>query len=102
MRGTRSHRIGLSFAIGVYELDRNQLLIKDGICLCDTERVFEDWLDGPPDVYDLVASAKQSGSFGWEVVLDTLRACGIGLVNVDTLDWAAQGYGLVWIGGKDA
>ena len=102
VRRIRSHRIGLSFAVGIYELDGNQLLIEDGRCLGDGKRVFEDGLDGPPDVYDLVASAKQGGGFGWEVVLDTLGACSVGLVDVDTLNWAAQGYGLVWIGGKDA
>ncbi len=60
----------------------------------DGERVFADGFYGPPEVDDLVASLEEGRGFVWEVVGDAAGGCGVGLVDVDALDGAAEGHGL--------
>lgn len=45
------------------------------------------------DVDDLETLLEQLVGFFWEVVLDAIFGCFIGLVDVDSLAWATEGSG---------
>lgn len=88
--GVRLDRIRLSFAVGIDELDRNKVTIRNRVCICHREGVFQDRLDGTPDVDYLVSAFKKLGSIFWEVEGDSGFGCIVGLVNVHTLNWTAK------------
>lgn len=94
----RLHRVCLSLTVRIDQLDGHQLVVRDGVRFCDAQGVFEDCLDGPPDVDDLVAAFEQRFSFIGQVVGHARAAGGVGLVDVDALDGAAEGDGLGGVG----
>ena len=53
---TGPHSIRLACPVRINQFDRHEFVIRDGMGGRDTERVFEDRLDGPPDVDDLKTS----------------------------------------------
>lgn len=77
--------------MGVDEFDGDEVGVRDGVCVCDGERVFEDCLDGSPDVDDLVAAPEEGCGFGGEMVRDSVFGRRVGLVDVYALDGAAEG-----------
>lgn len=93
-----SHAVSLPSAVGINELDGNQLVVIDGVCSGDRERIFADSFDGPPDVDDLKSAFEKRLSLFRKVVGHALRGCGVGLVDVDSLDGAAKG---LWNGDGD-
>ena len=58
--------------------------------ICHREGVFQDCLDGTPDVDDLVSAFQKLGSIFWEVEGDSRLGRLVGLVNVHTLNWTAK------------
>lgn len=88
--GVRLNGIRFSFAVGVDELDRNKITIWNRVCICHREWVFQDCLDGTPDVDDLVSAFQKLGSIFWEVEGDSRLGRLVGLVNVHALNWAAK------------
>lgn len=60
--------------------------------------MFQNLLDGSPDVDDLVTSAKESFCFGGETVCHSFRADFVGLVDVGSLDGTTQENGLLLVG----
>jgi len=70
----------------------------------DSERVFEDAFDGPPDIDDLDAGLKERGGFVGEMVRDAGERGSIRLVDVDAGYGAANhgrvgGFGVGGVGG---
>ena len=66
--------------------------------LSDGKRVFQDALDGTPDIDDLVAGLEQLVRLLWEVVGDAGVCGGVGLVDMDAVDRAAEGcYWWCWL-----
>lgn len=81
----RPNRESLPHSIRVYELDRHQVAIRYCPGVCNTEWIFEDGLDGAPDVDNLIAALKELIGFFGKVVAHAVDSCFIGLVNVDAL-----------------
>jgi hypothetical protein len=48
--------IGLPFAIGVNELDGNEIAVRHAVSICNSEWVFEYSSNRTPDIDDLVSS----------------------------------------------
>ena len=59
----------------------------------DGERVFEDGLDGPPDVDDLVAGFEELVCFRGKVVWDAALCGGVGLIDVHAVYGATEAGG---------
>jgi hypothetical protein len=59
----------------------------------DGKGVFEDRLDGPPDVDDLVAGFEELVCFRGKVVWDAVLGGGVGLVDVHAVHGAAEAGG---------
>lgn len=95
MMQIRTNRKGLPNTIRINQLHRQKVMFGHGRSVRDSERVFADGLDGTPDVDDLIAAFEETLSVGGEVVLDALKAGFVGLVDVDALNGAAEGLGLV-------
>jgi len=69
----------------------------------DRERVFEDGFDGPPYVDDLDSGLEKRGSFVGKMARDAGEGSGVGLVDVDAGDGAADhgqvdGFGVSGVG----
>lgn len=90
MRFTRSNRARLSLSIRVYKFNRYQIRVLDGIGRSDAQGVFENGLDGSPDVDDLITTFEERGCLGWKVVSYALWTSGVGLVDVNSLDGTAE------------
>lgn len=95
MTRIRTNRKSLPDTIRIDQLHGQKVLFGHGRGVRDAERVFADGLDGTPDVDDLVAAFEEALGVGGEVVLDALGAGFVGLVDVDALDGAAEGFGRV-------
>lgn len=87
----RSDRKRFPDSIRVDELHGQKVAVRDRIGVGDAQRIFEDGLDGPPDVDDLMSAFEQLVGFLREVVYYALRSCFIGLINMHALDRAAGG-----------
>lgn len=100
-RRRRTDGKGLAGAVRVDEGHGQEVRFRHRGGVRDGEGVLKDRLDGPPDVDDLVAAFEGEGRFiGGEVVVDALGAGGVGLVDVDALDGAAEGGAAAgWVGG---
>lgn len=98
MRRSRSHRIRFSLTIRINKLKGNELFIKNRLGFGNPQGVFQNLLDGSPDVDDLVTSAKESFCFGGETVCHSFRADFVGLVDVGSLDGTTQENGLLLVG----
>ena len=96
----RLDRKGLPDTIRIDQLHRQQVVVGNGRRVHDAERVFADGLDGTPDVDDLVAAFEEAVGVGGEMVSDALGAGFVGLVDVDALDGAAGGGGIVGLAGE--
>lgn len=75
----------LSHSIRVYELHRHQIAVRHWPGVCNSEWIFEDRLDGTPDVDNLRAALKELIGFFGKVVTYAVESSFIGLVNVDAL-----------------
>ena len=83
----------LPHPIRVDELHGQKVAVGHGARVGDAERVFEDGLDGPPDVDDLNAALKEALRFLGKVAIDTIEACFVGLVNMHALDGPSERLG---------
>jgi hypothetical protein len=79
--------------VGVDELDGDQLVILHAVGGCDAQWVFEDGLDGSPDVDYLVAAFEKGLSLIGKVEVNTVWSRCVGLVDVDSLDWSTETWG---------
>ena len=95
MTQIRTNRKSLPDTVRVNQLHRQKVIFGHGRSVRDSERVFADGFDGTPDVDDLVAAFEEALGVGGEVVLDALGAGFVGLVDVDALNGAAEGFGVV-------
>ena len=91
----RLDRKSLPNPIRIDQRNRHQVLFQHGQCIHDAERVSADGFDGPPDVDDLAAAFEEGFGLGGEVVADAVGAGSVGLVDMDALDGAAAGEGVV-------
>ena len=87
MRETRT-----SDSVGVDEADRDEVVFGiERAPVRHSERLVRHGVaDGAPDVDNADASLQETFSIVAEVAVDTLDTGFIGLVNVNTLDWAAE------------
>lgn len=81
----RPNSKSLPHSIRVYELHRHQVAVRYCPGVCNTEWIFEDGFDGPPDVDNLIAALEELIGFFGEVVAYAVDSSFIGLVNVDAL-----------------
>lgn len=86
----RPDSISLSYSMRVYELDRYQIAVRHWLGICNSEWIFEDGLDGAPDVDNLRAALKESIGFFGKVIAYAVESSFIGLVNVDPLHRTSQ------------
>ena len=86
----RLNSIRLALAVRVDELDADEVALRNRVCVGHGERVFQDCFYGSPYVYYLVSALKQLWGFAGQVVADPVLGCGVGLVDVYALDWAAE------------
>jgi hypothetical protein len=56
----------------------------------DCQGIFQYSLDRAPDVDDLVSALEELGCVFWEMEGDSAFSCGVGLINVDALDWTSK------------
>lgn len=89
----RLHSKRFALAVRVDQLHADEVTIRHGMRIGHGQRIFEDRLDGPPDVDDLVSSFQELWGFVGEVVGNAVLRCRVGLINMDALDWTA-GLGL--------
>ena len=59
----RSDCVGLALAGRVDELNSDEIRVWDRMSVSNSQRVFQDRLDGSPDVDDLIASLEQFVGF---------------------------------------
>ena len=100
MRIIRPHRQRLPLPVRIDQRHRHQVRVRDRVRVRDGERVARDRADGPPDVDDLVAGGEELRGEVGQVVWDAGAGGGVGLVDVDAVDGAAEGDGFgrcVWI-----
>ena len=90
MLRVRFHSQRLALAVRVDQADGDEVRFGHGVRVRDGEWVLEDLLDGPPDVDDLVTGGEEGVGVGGEVVRDAVAGGVVGLVNVDTVDGAAE------------
>ncbi len=95
MRRRRANGKRLPLPIGIDELDGDELVVFYRAGFGDSKRVFQDRLDGAPDVDDLVAAAEESRCQLGQMVLYSLGACFVGLVDVDSLHGTAECPGVL-------
>lgn len=88
----RSDRVRLPSAIGVDQRDGDEIGVGDRVRLRDGEGVSGNWLDRAPDVDDLVAGLQEGLGELREVVGHAGAGGGVGLVDVHSVDGAAEGY----------
>jgi hypothetical protein len=86
----RFNGIRLTLTIGIDQSDWDEVVIGHGMRVCYGERILQNRFYGPPDVYDLIPSFEEFFCFVGEMVCDAVLGCGVGLVDVDALDWAAE------------
>lgn len=98
MARIRTNGKSLPDTIRVNQLHGQKVIFGHGRGVRDTERVLADGFDGAPNVDDLVAAFEEAVGVGGEVVLDAFGAGFVGLIDVDALDGAAEGWGRVgWV-----
>ena len=85
-----SDRKRLTLTIRIDQGHRDQVSVRHAISLCDGERVAVNGFDGTPDVDDLVAGFEQLISEIGQVMGDAGFGGAVGLVDVDSIDWAAE------------
>ena len=98
MTQVRTNGKSLPNTIRIYQLHGQKVIFGHRRSVRDSERVFADGFDGTPDVDDLIAAFEEALGVGGEVVLNALRAGLVGLIDVDTLNGAAEGLGIGWFG----
>lgn len=91
MLRVRSNRKGLSNTVRINQLHGQEVLIGHRFSVRHSERILTDGFDGAPDVDDLVAAFEEAFGFRGQVVLDTLGAGFVGLVDVHALDGSTKG-----------
>ena len=80
-----------SLSVRINETADDEILLVQVAPVRDSERLVSyGVLDGAPDVDNADASLQETFSIVAEVAVDTLDTSFIGLVNVNTLDWAAE------------
>lgn len=80
-----------SLSVRINETADDEILLVQVAPVRDGERLVSyGVLDGTPDVDNADASLQETFSIVAEVAVDTLDTGFIGLVNVNTLDWAAE------------
>jgi hypothetical protein len=97
----RLHRVRLAPSIWVDQSDRNQVRVRDGVGVGDSQGVFEDGADGPPHVDDLHTAFEQVVCFGGEVVRDAIERGSVRLVDMHAPDGAAEGVAAAGCGAAD-
>lgn len=80
----------LPTSVGIDESYRHKIGIGHGRRVGYCERIFVDWLDGAPDVDDLVACLQKLFGFFWEVVRDSGFGRRVRLVNMHAVDGTAE------------
>ena len=84
VRGVVVHPVGRARAVGVDELDGDEIPRVEGAPIGDGEGVVGNGIgDGPPDVDDADARLEEAGGVVGEVVLDAIDGGPVGLVDVD-------------------
>lgn len=84
----------LALAIRVDQLDTDEVAIRKRMSISDGQWVFQNRLDRPPNIDDLVPSFEELRGVLWKMVTDTVLGCLIGLVDVHTLNRSPLGCGL--------
>lgn len=85
-----ANRKGLSFTIRVNQLDWNKIFVVDRIGRCNTKRIFKNCLDWSPDVDDLKPTLEKSLGFVRKMMSYAAGTSCIGLVDVYSLNGAAE------------
>lgn len=91
-----SDSISLSYSMRVYELDRYKVAVRHWSSICNSEWIFEDGLDGTPDVDNLRAALEELIGFFGKVIAYAVESSLIGLVNVNALDRTSQSCRILW------
>jgi hypothetical protein len=94
----RQHRKCLPPPIRIHQRYRHQILLLHTKRVSNCQRVAQDRLDRPPDVNNLEAGAEEGGREVGEVVWDAGCGGGVGLVDMNAGDGAAEGGG--WGGSR--
>lgn len=92
----------LTLSVRVNQTDGNEIRVRHGVRVSNSERVLEDPLDGTPDVDDLVAVGEEVVGFIGQVVGDTAAGCRVGLVDVHALNGATGVGGAIAVVGGAA
>ena len=83
----------LASAVWVDEGDGDEVGFRYRMRVRDGKGVFEDWLDGSPDIDNLVAGFEELVCFRGKVVWDTALGGRVGLVDVHAVHGPAEGGG---------
>lgn len=87
------NRVRLALAIRVDKLDAHKVTIRKRMSISDGQWVFQNRLDRPPNIDDLITSLEELGAVLRKMVGDTVLGRFIGLVDVHTLDRSPLGRG---------
>ena len=98
MTQIRTNGKSLPDTIRINQLHGQKVIFGHGRSVRDSERVFADGFDGSPNVDDLIAAFEEALGVSREMVLNALGAGFVGLIDVNTLDGAAEGLGIGWFG----
>ena len=85
-----SHSVGLAFSSWIDEGNSNEIRVWDRMGISDSQRVFQNGLDGSPNVDDLVASLKQFLGFLRQVVRNARLGGAIALIDVYAIHRASE------------
>lgn len=67
----RSHSICLASSIWINQCYRDEIRVRDGMCVSDCQRILDDLADWAPDVDYLVPRLQKSGGQLWQMVRHT-------------------------------
>jgi len=90
MAWIRLDGVRLAFAVGIDQRGGDEVAVRHGVGVCESERISEDGLDGTPDVDDLKTLAQKLVCLIREVVPDTVLRGSIGLVDVNSFSRPAE------------
>lgn len=55
----RAYGVRFTLAIGIDQIDGDEVGVWDTVCICDSQRIFQNLLDGTPNIDNLVSSGEE-------------------------------------------